>query len=146
MVLAAFLFIRRMAETTSVRAISRELDDDDTDDDDMPYARELPPGVVVYEVNGPFFFGAAEKFKDTLARVSAKPRVLIIRMRNVPSLDSTALHALKDVVHRSRNDGTRVILAELGDQPRAVLEGSQIMEELGRGNVFDSIEAAIDSQ
>ena len=61
-------------------------------------------GVEVYEINGPFFFGAAEKFKDTLAEVSRKPKVLIIRMRNVPAIDSTAIHALQDLIRRTRRD------------------------------------------
>ena len=144
MVLAAFLFIRRMAEVTSVREISRELDDDEEQSGDAAYARDLPPGVLVYEINGPFFFGAAEKFKDTLARVSGKPKVLIIRMRHVPSLDATAMHALKDVVHRSRGDGSAVLLSEVNEQPRAALAGSALMRELGDENVLDSIDDAVD--
>ena len=144
MVLAAFLFIRRMAEVTSVRELSRELDDDEELPDDMAYARELPKGVVVYEINGPFFFGAAEKFKDTLARVSEKPKVLIIRMRHVLTLDSTAMHALKDVVHRSRRDGTMVLLSDLHMQPAVALSGSALMRELGDENVLASIEEAVE--
>jgi SulP family sulfate permease len=144
MVLAAFLFIRRMAEVTSVREISRELDDDEELPDDAAYARDLPAGVIVYEINGPFFFGAAEKFKDTIARVSEKPKVLIIRMRHVPSLDATAMHALKDVVHRSRGDGSAVLLCELNAQPRIALAGSALMTELGGANLLDSIEDAVE--
>ena len=63
----------------------------------------------MYEINGPFFFGAAEKFKDTLSEVSKKPKVLIVRMRNVPAIDSTAMHALRDLVRRTRKDGTLVL-------------------------------------
>ncbi|HET9426101.1 MAG TPA: SulP family inorganic anion transporter, partial [Gemmatimonadaceae bacterium] len=140
MVLAAFLFIRRMAEATSVREISRELDDDEERPDDLPYGHELPEGVVVYEINGPFFFGAAEKFKDTLARVSKKPKVLIIRMRHVLTLDSTAMHALKDVVHRSRKDGTEVLLSGVHMQPRMALTGSALLAELGEENVLGNID------
>ena len=144
MVLAAFLFIRRMAEVTSVREISRELEDEEELPEDAAYARELPAGVFVYEINGPFFFGAAEKFKDTIARVSQKPKVLIIRMRHVPSLDATAMHALKDVVHRSRRDGSGVLLCELNAQPRIALTGSALMLELGEENVLSSIDDAVD--
>jgi SulP family sulfate permease len=144
MVLAAFLFIRRMAEVTSVREISRELDDEEELPEDMAYARELPPGVVVYEINGPFFFGAAEKFKDTVARVSGKPKVLIIRMRHVLTLDSTAMHVLRDVVHRSRRDGTMVLLSDLHMQPAVALSGSALMAELGDENVLASIEEAVE--
>ena len=144
MVLAAFLFIRRMAEVTSVREISRELDDDEELPDDAAYMRDLPDGVFVYEINGPFFFGAAEKFKDTLARVSRKPKVLIIRLRHVPSLDATAMHALKDVVHRSRRDGSAVLLCELNPQPRVALAASALMMELGAENAVETIDDAVE--
>src|SRR5690606_15356612 len=112
MVLAAFLFMRRMAEVTNISAVSREF----TDDAVAGRGGEpltLPPGVLVYEINGPFFFGAAEKFKDTLGSVDDRPRVLILRMRDVPAIDSTALNALRELVRRARKDRTRVIIAEI---------------------------------
>ena len=144
MVLAAFLFVRRVAATTSIREISRELEDEDDLPEDAAWARDLPPGIVVYEINGPFFFGAAETFKDTLARVSQKPKVLIVRLRHVPLLDATAMHALKDVVHRSRGDGSAVLLCELNQQPRVALADSALMRELGADNVMESIEGAVE--
>ena len=144
MVLAAFLFIRRMAETTSVREISRELDDEEETPDDSADPRALPPGVVMYEVNGPFFFGAAERFKDTLARIAKKPKVLVIRMRHVPSLDSTALHVLRDVIRRSHGDGTTVLLAEVQPGPMNVLLGSSAGDEIGRDNLFTHVDGAIE--
>jgi SulP family sulfate permease len=146
MVMAAFLFMRRMAEVTNVSAITRELEDDGD-----PYAtdpnamsrRVVPKGVEVYEINGPFFFGAAETFKDTLSQVAKKPRVLIIRMRNVPALDSTGLHALKDVVHRSRRDGTLVLLSDVHTQPLVALGRSAVLEEIGEENLFGNIDEAL---
>ena len=144
MVLAAFLFIRRMAETTSIREISRELDDEDEAPEGFVDPRELPPGVVVYEVNGPFFFGAAERFKDTFTRIAKKPKVLLIRMRHVPALDSTALHALRDVVRRSRGDGTTVFLAEVQPKPLEVLFASAAATEIGRENVFENFDQAVE--
>jgi SulP family sulfate permease len=145
MVLAAFLFIRRMAEVTNVSAVTRELVDDPNGEDD-PNAvsrRRVPKGVEVYEINGPFFFGAAELFKDTLAQVAGKPKVLIIRMRSVLALDSTGMHALKDVVHRSRKDGTAVLLSDVHMQPLVALTGSPVLEEIGRENVFGNIDDAL---
>jgi SulP family sulfate permease len=147
MVLAAFLFIRRMAETTNINAVTRELEDDPSEQaysgEGAVSRRRIPDGVQVYEINGPFFFGAAERFKDTLARVADKPRVLIIRMRNVTALDSTALHALRDVVHRSRGDGTLVLLSDVHVQPMVALTGSPVLEEIGRENLFADIDAAL---
>jgi SulP family sulfate permease len=147
MVLAAFLFIRRMAEVVNISAVTNELEDDPTDlvdaDTNSVRARRVPPGVEVYEINGPFFFGAAELFKDTLARVARKPKVLIIRMRNVLALDSTGMHALKDVVHRSRRDGTSVLLSDVHMQPLVALTGSPVLEEIGADNLFGNLDDAL---
>ena len=137
MILASFLFIRRMAEATNIRSVTRELaDPGDEGADPMSIdRRSLPRGVEVYEIDGPFFFGAAAQFRDTLAEVSRRPQVLIIRLRNVPALDSTGLHALAEVVHRSRADGTRVILADVHAQPMLALARSPLLDELGEANV-----------
>jgi SulP family sulfate permease len=149
MVLASFLFIRRMAEVTNINAVTRELEDDPSEQvytaDAAVSRRRVPPGVEVYEINGPFFFGAAERFKDTLARVSGKPKVLIIRMRNVLSLDSTGMQALKDVVKRSRGDGTQVLLSDVHVQPMASLHSSHVIDEIGRENLFGDIDQALEA-
>lgn len=147
MVLAAFLFIRRMAEVTNVNAVTREVEDDPSEQvytgEGAVSRRRIPPDVEVYEINGPFFFGAAELFKDTLARIARKPRVLIIRMRNVSALDSTGMHALRDVVHRSREDGTVVLLSDVHMQPLVALTGSPVLEEIGKDKVFSDIDSAL---
>jgi SulP family sulfate permease len=145
MVLAAFLFIKRMAEVTNISAVTRELEDDETEITDVNAVstRRIPKGVEVYEINGPFFFGAAETFKDTLARVAAKPKVLIIRMRHVLALDSTGMHALKDVVHRSRKDGTWVLLSDVHMQPLVALTGSAVLAEIGNDNLFGNLDDAL---
>jgi SulP family sulfate permease len=146
MVLASFLFMRRMAEVTNVRFVTRELADapEDLNDPNAVARRKVPRGVEVYEIDGPFFFGAAERFKDTLAEVSRKPKVLIIRMRNVPAIDSTAMHALRDVVHRSRKDGTLVLLSDVHAQPLVALGRSELLDELGDDAIFGNIDDALD--
>lgn len=146
MVLAAFLFMHRMAEVTNISAFRREMEDDsDLDDADANATsrRAIPPGVEIYEINGPFFFGAAETFKDTLARISGKPKVLILRMRHVLTLDSTGMHALKDVVHRSLKDGTIVLLSDVHMQPLVALTGSPVLDEIGRDKLFGNLDAAL---
>ena len=149
MVLAAFLFMKRMAEVTNITLVTRELGDSEDaspDETGAIYHRRVPDGVQVYEINGPFFLGAAEKFKDTLATVSRKPRVLIIRMRNVPAIDSTAMHALRDLIRRTRADGTVVMLSDVHSQPLIALGRSGLLEEVGDeyffGNVDEALEAA----
>jgi SulP family sulfate permease len=147
MVLAAFLFMRRMAEVTNVRALTQEFDDDAPDpyssDQNAVRLRQIPDGVEVYEINGAFFFGAAETFKETMAAIAGKPKVLIIRMRDVLLLDSTGMHALKDVVHRSRKDGTAVLLSDVHMQPLVALTGSAVLDEIGPKNLFSSLDDAL---
>jgi SulP family sulfate permease len=146
MVLAAFLFIKRMAEVTNISAVTRELEDEGGDeylDANSVGRRRVPADVEVYEINGPFFFGAAETFKDTLGRIARKPRLLIIRMRHVLALDSTGMHALRDVVHRSRKEGTIVLLSDVHMQPLVALTGSPTLAEIGSENLFGNLDDAL---
>jgi SulP family sulfate permease len=144
MVLAAFLFMKRMAEVTDVRAVTGDLiEEEDDEDATATSAYVVPRGVDVFEINGPFFFGAAETFKDTVARVAGKPKVLIIRLRRTPAMDATGLHALTDVVRRSRRDGTLVLLSEVPPQPLATLRRSVLVEEIGEENVCATMEQAL---
>jgi SulP family sulfate permease len=144
MVLAAFLFMRRMAEVTDVRAVSGDLiEEDDEDELAATSAYVIPRGVEVFEINGPFFFGAAETFKETVERVAGKPKVLIIRLRRTPAMDATGLHALTDVVRRSRRAGTLVLLSEVQPQPLATLRRSVLVEEIGEENVCVTMEEAL---
>ncbi len=142
MVLAAFLFIRRMAVVTNVGLVGV---DDEDDEPLAPWRRSIPRGVLVFEIDGPFFFGAVETFKETLGQISERPRVLIIRMRHVGALDSTGMHALKDVVRRLRRNGAAVLFADLREQPLAAIMGSSVMDELGPNVLFESIEDALDA-
>jgi SulP family sulfate permease len=145
MVLASFLFMKRMAEVTNVRIVSDEFQDPrpSTDVSGAIYRRQVPKGVEVYEINGPFFFGAAEKFKDTLSEVSKKPKVLIVRMRNVPAMDSTAMHALQDLVRRTRRDKTLVYLSDVHAQPLIALQQSALLDEIGEDCLFGNIDDAL---
>jgi SulP family sulfate permease len=142
MVLAAFLFMGRMATLANVSHVTGDVLDDEGSDESaaMP---AVPRGVEVYEINGPFFFGAAETFKDTLALVAGKPKVLILRMRRVPAIDATGLHALTDVVRRSRRDGTLVLLSEVQSQPQQALARSVLIDEIGEEHLFATLEDAL---
>ncbi len=146
MVLASFLFMRRMAEVTNVTVVSREFDDGAAgagDDAGAIYRRRIPEGVEVYEINGPFFFGAAEKFKATLDQVSRRPKVLIVRMRHVPTIDSTAMHALKDLIRRTRGQGTQVLLSDVHSEPLVALQRADFLDEVGEDNLFGDVDAAL---
>jgi SulP family sulfate permease len=146
MVLAAFLFMRRMAEVTNIQVLTHEFVDPTDDFERDPNAvrrRVVPEGVQVYEITGPFFFGAAEMFKDRVGRIAGKPKVLILRLRHVPVIDSTGLHALREVVRRNRHDGALVILSDVHAQPVVALERSGMYEELGEENIQGNIDDAL---
>ena len=144
MVMAAFLFMKRMSEVTNVQVVTREFTDEaETDDPTAINKRVVPAGVEVFEINGPFFFGAATAFKEQVEGVLGKPRVLIIRMRNVPAMDSTGLHALSEVVRRSRREKTTVLLSDVHAQPMIALGRSQLLDEIGEDAVFENIDDAL---
>jgi SulP family sulfate permease len=146
MVLAAFLFMRRMAEVTNISVLTHELQDPADDFETDPNAvrrRIVPEGVQVYEITGPFFFGAAEMFKDRVGRIAGKPKVLILRLRHVPAIDSTGLHALRDVIRRSEREGTLVLLSDVHAQPVVALERSGLYDELGEENIHGNIDDAL---
>ncbi len=139
MVLAAFLFMRRMAEVAGVNVAP--LTDETPDADAMNVAAGR--GIQIYEINGPLFFGAAAAFKQTLSDIAKRPNVIILRMGRVPAIDATGLRTLADIVHRFRRDGTRVILSELHAQPRQALERSPVMDDVGEENIADSQTTAV---
>jgi SulP family sulfate permease len=143
-VLAAFLFMRRMAEVTNVSVIAREFTENvDERDPNSVRTRHVPHQVVVYEINGPFFFGAAETFKDTIDRTMGRPRVLILRLRNVPAMDATGMNALRDVVRRTRKDGTLVLLSDVHAQPMIAMGRSGLLDELGDDQIFGNVDDAL---
>jgi SulP family sulfate permease len=137
-VLAAFLFMRRMAEVTQVvvyRGQAEALDEEGEDDPEGIDRRRIPRGVEVYEIDGPFFFGAAETFKSTLARVAGRPKVLVVRLRHVPAIDSTGLHALEDLRRRCHRDHTVLLLSDVHAQPLAAMERHGLVAALGPGHL-----------
>lgn len=146
-VLAAFLFIKRMADVTNVGVVTQELTDapDGTmnGDADGVARRRIPPGVEVYEVNGPFFFGAADKIKDVLHFVAKKPRVFILRMRNVPAIDASGIRVLDDLFLSFRHQGIRFLIAGMHAQPLVALDRAGKLDEYGRENIVASLDDAL---
>ena len=145
MVLSAFLFMRRMAEVTNVRFITDELRDrrDDYNDVNSVKRRRVPPGTEVFEIEGPFFFGAAETFKETLGLVARRPKVLIVRMRHVPAIDSTGLHVLRELEERCRREGTLLLLSDVHAQPMFAFARADLLERMGEENIFGNVDDAL---
>jgi sulfate permease, SulP family len=148
-VLAAFLFIKRMADVTNVGAVTRELTDapDGTmrDDTEGVARRRIPEGVEVYEVNGPFFFGAADKIKDVLNFVAKKPKVFILRMRNVPAIDASGIRVLDDLFRSFSHHGVRFVIAGIQPQPLSALERAGKLDEYGRENFVGNLDEALET-
>ncbi|MFZ1519672.1 MAG: sulfate permease [Ignavibacteriaceae bacterium] len=146
MVLAVFLFMRSMAMVTNVGIITRELKDDDEEAVDVNSIsnKKVPDDVEVFEINGPFFFGAVSKFRDAIRFIESPPKVLIIRMRNVPAIDGTGIHALEEVYHESVKKGTQLVLSGVHTQPLMALEQSGFLKVVGVQNVLGNIDDALD--
>ena len=145
MVLAVLLFMKRMAEVSNVSVITRELEDEEERPD--PNAidkKQIPEGVEVFEINGPFFFGAAKKFKDQMLAIEEPPKIRIIRMRNVPAVDATGLQTLKDFYHDSKKLKTHLILSGVHTQPLFAMTQAGLFDLYGEENIFGNIDDALD--
>lgn len=143
-VLAAFLFMRRMAEETNVVAITREFRDVMEDPPMELDELEIPAGVTVYEIQGPFFFGASESFREALGQTKGRPKALILWMREVPAIDSTGLQRLRETWKRASREGILLMLADLRSQPLAAIRRAGLLEEIGEDRVVGSLEEALD--
>ncbi len=145
-VLAAFLFLQRMSNVTEVKMITKDLQEEEEVPEDDPLSisqRTVPEGVEVFEVQGSFFFGAIDQFKEAIRAVERKPRILIIRMRNVLAIDASGLKALEDLLESSTRDGTKLILSGVHAQPLIAMQQSGFLERLGEENTTSNIDAAL---
>ena len=144
-ILSIFLFMRRMALIANVRVITDQLEDIDEEADD-PNAIEkkhVPPGVEIYEINGPFFFGASYKFMEAMNAAGRNPKVRIIRMRNVLSLDATGLNAIREQHKNSLKHGIPFIISGIHTQPLMAFEQSGFLKTIGEENIFRNIDDAL---
>lgn len=142
-VLAALLFMRRMAEVTQVRSVTDQLSGAER----VGFEAEnpdvvLPEGTEVFEIAGSFFFGAAQRFSEALGEIQRQPRIVILRMRDVFAMDATGLRALEEVLARFRRNGVTLLLSGVRAQPMMVLTKSGMLERLGEDNVLGSFREA----
>ncbi len=145
LICACLLFMRRMAETTDVHAVLDEIDLNDDADMERGNLEHLtiPEGVEVYEINGPYFFGAGNRFEDIMARYGRHPKVRIIRMRKVPFIDSTGLHNLENMCLMSQKEGVTVVLSGVNPKVEAVLKRNNFNQLLGEANICNHIDLAL---
>ena len=144
--LIAGIIVGIVAFVTEVSMITQNMRDDEEEVDSSRSIskRQVPPGVEVFEIYGSLFFGAIERFKDSMRRVETPPRVLILRMRLVPSIDATGLQVMEDVLTRTQNEGGTLLLSGVAEQPLRAMEQSGFLNKLGRENVMTDIDAALE--
>src|SRR6266853_1274649 len=106
--------------------------------------KDVAEGVLVSRIEGPFFFGAAEKLEAALTRYAESPKIVIFRMRNVPAIDATGLHALEVMLEKFHRKGTKLILSGVQPQPMKVLYKAGFVDKIGLDNVCANIDVALE--
>ena len=145
LVIACVLFMKRVMETTEISVITDEIDPNK--ESDIAVHEEnlmIPKGIEVYEINGPYFFGIATKFEETMTQLGDRPKVRIIRMRKVPFIDSTGIHNLTTLCEMSQKEKTTVILSGVNENVHNVLEKAGFYELLGKENICPNINVALE--
>ena len=146
LLIAMLLFMRRVAETTRVSVATDVINLTEENETHQQQEEKLaiPRGVEVYEIDGPFFFGVANKFDSIMMSMGDKPRVRVIRMRKVPFMDSTGLHNLESLLRLSRAEGIHIVLSGVNERVRRVLEKSKVDQKIGPENICADIHQALE--
>ena len=145
LLVACLLFMKRMAESTQIKVIADEIDpNDETDAEVHEEALTIPKGVEVYEINGPYFFGIANRFEELMAELDNHPKVRIIRMRRVPFIDSTGIHNLQNLCEMSHREGTHIVLSGVTPNVYSVLEHNGFCHLLGKDHICPNINVALE--
>lgn len=145
-VLAALLFMKRMSDVTSMSKMNFDASEEtaqDIADPDATSNKDIPEGVEVYEINGPFFFGVADMLINTLEHIGKTPKVFILRMRNVPAIDATGEHALENFYNTCKKAGTQLVLSGVNPAPYATLKKMHFIEIIGEENITNHIDKAL---
>lgn len=147
LIIACLLFMRRMSETTDVHVISNEINPDD-EGSDMHLGNiehlTIPKDVEVYEINGPYFFGAGNRFEEIMATLGDRPKVRIIRMRKVPFVDSTGIHNLTNLCEMSQKEGIQIVLSGVTEKVHSQLNKAGFYDIVGQDNICSHIDIALD--
>lgn len=144
LVLAALLFMKRMAEVANIAVVTREFANDaDARERDGGRPIKPPPGVEVFEIDGPFFFGVADRLKDTLAQIERPPRAFILVMERVPHIDATGIHALEELHAKCKRGGTALYLVGVHAQPQVAFARSGLDTIIGVENLFGTLPEAL---
>ena len=140
--LAALLYIRKVADTTTVSHVT-----DDYIRDGMPHVlqgRIVPPYVTLLRIHGPFLFGTTEKLVEATANIDAFEPIVILRLRNMTAIDATGIHAIESFAKRLHDSGRALILCGAMEQPSKLLSGARFLERVGEENMMPNVQAALD--
>lgn len=146
LLLAVVLFLKRTSESVEIRHFHDEIDPNQELDIQINSEEKLaiPEGVDVYEIDGPYFFGIANKFEEVMSRISQKPKVRIIRMRRVPFMDSTGIHNLEVLIEQSQKEGVQIVLSGVNPQVRKALEKADFNKLIPADNICSNINVALE--
>lgn len=146
MILASFIFLKRMSEATSIKNAAGLLSPESGSSETLfeEELQDLPEGVLLYEINGPLFFGASQKFQEVITDLHQQPKILILRMRHVPFIDATGMNRLREICRVLRTKGTRIIISGANRDVRKALLTEGVYREIGKHNIHDNIRSAID--
>lgn len=142
-ILALILFVNRVMETTDIEVLKHEVEDENSHISDDTETLEIPKGVEVFQIKGPFFFGIAHKFEEAEKEIHEIPKVRIIRMRRVPFIDSTGLKNLRSFYNRAKRHRTQTILSGVTPKTMQAMKNDGLYDEIGADNICETIEGAL---
>ena len=142
-VLSAFIFMKRMSDVPHIKLIAKEIQEDEQEIDRPMNKIAVPIGVEIYEINGPLFFGVADQLDEIDRAIGEKPRVRILRFRDVPIIDSTGLRAVKSFYYKCNKSHIKLVIAGLQVQPLNEMIKSDLYDLIGEENVFSTTEEAL---
>ncbi len=143
--MAAILFMKRMADVTNIQSwqyMEEDTEEDDLNDSENIRLKKVPKNTLVYEINGPMFFGAADKFMNI--SLDSRINVVILRMRSVPAMDATALHALEEISKKCEKKRITLILSHVQEQPLHMMQKAGYDIKIGNENFCENIDAALE--
>jgi len=142
--LAAFLFLQKMSKEAHVDVVTDTLEEDEEFKGRDMSKIDIPKGVEVFEVYGSLFFGAVSQFKESIRVVSKKPTVIILRMRQVPSIDASGIHILEELVKESHSGGCIIVFSAVSRSVYRVMRKSGFVDLVDRNNFAPDLFAALE--
>jgi SulP family sulfate permease len=142
LLMAAVLFVRRMEEISHVHLLTPQ-NDPEPEGSFSVRGKEVPEGVILFRFHGPFFFAAADKLEAALRASGGRPRAVVFRMRHVPSMDATGLHAFRTAVEKMQRDGVTIYITGIQPQPMSVLHKAGVVDQIGIENFCGNLDEAL---